>query len=103
MKTYRLERRDLGAGLVPSDIIDGDTGLDAEAQVGDLRDALVGPVASLEVEIRRPVVTEVLAVCAAGACRDLGGIVACRGHACVERVSTDDLMHVRRGHTTGLD
>jgi len=101
--TYRLEGRDLGAGLVASDVVDSHTCLDAESQVGDLRNALEGPVAGLVIEVRRPVVAEILAVCAAGARRDLGRVVAVGRHAGVERVSTDDLVHVGGWHIARLD
>ena len=65
-------------------------------QVHHLRHALVGAIARLEVEVRRPVVREVLAKRARRAGRLDGGVVLDRRHGGVEGVAADDLVDVRR-------
>ena len=72
-----------------------------DARVTSLRDALVGAVAGLEVEVRRPVVTEVLAELTGGASSRLGDVTRCHGG--VEPVPSHDLVHVRRGDQARVD
>lgn len=95
MSTYGLEGSDPGARLVSSDVVDGGTGLDAKSEVGYLRHALVGAVPGLEVNIGRPVVGEILRVCATRAGGGRRRVVAIGRHARVEGVASDDLVHVR--------
>ena len=66
-----------------------------------LLDPLVGAVLGLEEEVCGPVVGEVLGKAAGGA-GGLAGDVA-GGHGHVERVSSDDLVDVRRGDLAGVD
>ena len=70
-------------------------------RVAVLRHALEGPVARLEVQVRRPVVGQVLGERAGGAVRTLGDVA--RRHRGVERVAAHDLVDVRRGDLAGVD
>ncbi len=66
-----------------------------------LGDALVAAVASLEVQVRCPVVGEVIGKLAGGAGGVLGDVVG--GHGDVEGVAADNLVDMRRGDLAGVD
>ena len=66
-----------------------------------LRYALVGAVAGLEVEVRSPVVAEVLAELTGGAGGNLRDVTSC--HRRVESVASHDLVHVRRRDQARVD
>lgn len=73
---HGLERSRLGA-IIRSDVVDRDALLGTiEEAVRDLRDSLVTAVPRLEVQVRSPVVGEVLAETARGARRELGDVAA---------------------------
>lgn len=92
--TDLLERRDLCFPVVRRNVVDCDTLLPFQAQVDQLGNSLEASVTSLEVQIRRPVVGEVLAEGATGACAFCGGVIVDGWHACIECVSANYLMIV---------
>lgn len=96
--TYRLE----GSNLTRAggDVVDGDAAVGLRGEpvveqetVRDLRDALVTSVRGSEVDVRRPVVAEVVGR-ATGRAGCLLGDVG-RRHGDVEGVASYDLVHVR--------
>ena len=89
--------------MVASDVVNGHASLDAETQVGNLRHSLEAAVLGTEVYVSCPVVREILRVRAAGACRIGRGVVLAGPHRDVERVSTDDLVHVLRRQLARVD
>ena len=103
ISTYGLESSNPSASLIASDIVDGRTGLNAETEVGDLGDALVRAIPGLEVDVGSPVVGEILRVCATRASRGRGRVVGLGRHAGVERVTSDNLVHVGGRGVARLD
>jgi len=97
------EGRDLGARLVAADVVDGHAALDLEANVGKQGHLLERVIASLEIDVGGPVVGKVLRVGAAGARRLGWGIQRLGIHGCVERVTTNDLVHVARRQAARVD
>lgn len=89
--------------MVSTDVVDCDTTLNVEADVGNLRNTLEGAILGLEVGISGPVVGEIFRVCAAGAGGLGRGIENTRCHAGVERVSSNDLVHVGATNDTGVN
>lgn len=99
----RFECRHVGLAVVRRDVIDCDAAVATEPYVGELGDALVGTVASTEVQDGGPVVGEVLGERAAGAGRVLDKVVCGRVHVGRERVAAHDLVHMRRADNAWVD
>lgn len=91
--------------LIGGRVVDGHTAATGtvKVNVGPLRDPDQGAVAGTEVKDGRPVVGEILregAGCAGGL---LANVVSVGVHGHVEHVATDDLVDVRRLHSTWED
>jgi hypothetical protein len=69
--------------------------------VGNLRNTLVASVPGLEVQIRRPVVRQVIRITARRARSQIGDVSL--RHRGVERVASHNLMHVRRRGLARVD
>ena len=110
-KEHAEPRRERSRLVLPGDVVDQHAAVDAAgeglvAKEGlearrELRHALVGAVAGAEVEVRGPVVGEVVAVAACCAGRVVGNVG--QRHRLVESVATDDLVLVRGWDGAGVD
>jgi hypothetical protein len=70
----------------PNLLVDRHSTLNSKTQVGDLRHTLMGSIASLEVDVGRPVVGEVLRVSAAGTCRRLRWVSGAGSHEALKEL-----------------
>lgn len=85
------KRRHLAFSVVRRDVVHGDALTALQPEIHHLRDALVGPVGSAEVQVCGPVVAEVLGVVAGCAGGGDGGVVGQGRHGGVEGVAADNL------------
>ena len=104
LETYGLEGRDLVRSPVASDVVHGHASLDlSETKIGKDGNVLEGSIAGTEVEVGSPVVREILGERASRAGRVSGWVEAGGVHGSVERVTADDLVHMRSREGTGVD
>ena len=98
-----FEGRHCSLSIVRGDVVDSYSFSALKPEIYHLRHALECAILGPEVEIRSPVVGKVLAKGAARAGRLLGWIIQNRRHAGIERVSSNDLVVVRRTNHSGGD
>ena len=98
-----LKGRDCRLAIVRGDVVNGDTAVGPESDVGELANPTICSVAGAEVQDGRPVVREVFGKGAAGAGRVLDEVVGSRVHAGVQRVSSHDLVDMRRDSDSRVD
>lgn len=103
MKTHWCKCSDVADSIVWRDIVNRDPSRLIQPPIWELSHSFERAVPSLVIHSRRPIITKILTERATRASGIIGEIMFQWGHCRIKRISSDDLVDVRRSYHSGID